>query len=100
MVVARRWRALTVVAAVWISLTVGLSTLYLDTHWLTDVLGGWLAGALVLFALPRCERLAMRSLERGRAWLIAWRAARASQKADAGEVLGTLPEGARDDLVA
>lgn len=100
MVVARRWRTAAAVAAIWISLTVGLSTLYLDTHWLTDVLGGWLAGALVLFALPRCERVAERSVERGRAWFAAWRAARASEKADAGEILGALPEGARDDLVA
>jgi membrane-associated phospholipid phosphatase len=100
MVVARRWRAPAVVAAAWISLTVGLSTLYLDTHWLTDVLGGWLAGALVLFTLPRCERLAQLWFERGRVRLIAWRAARASKKADAGEVLRALPEGARDDLVA
>jgi membrane-associated phospholipid phosphatase len=39
-------------AAVTASLAIGLSTIYLDTHWLTDVLGGWLAGCLVLLALP------------------------------------------------
>jgi membrane-associated phospholipid phosphatase len=38
--------------AVFISLTVGLATVYLDTHWLSDVVGGWLAGALVLLVLP------------------------------------------------
>jgi PAP2 superfamily protein len=44
----RAWIAL----AVFICTTVGLSTIFLDTHWVTDVLGGWLAGALVLLALP------------------------------------------------
>jgi membrane-associated phospholipid phosphatase len=44
----RAWIAL----AVFVSTTVGLSTIFLDTHWVTDVLGGWLAGALVLMALP------------------------------------------------
>jgi membrane-associated phospholipid phosphatase len=44
----RAWIAL----AVFVSTTVGLSTIFLDTHWVTDVLGGWLAGALVLLALP------------------------------------------------
>ena len=38
--------------AVLISFTVGLSTVYLDTHWVSDVLGGWLAGVLVLIVLP------------------------------------------------
>lgn len=51
-------------AAVWISLSVGLSTLYLDTHWVTDVLGGWLAGALVLLAVPRATRFSTPRVER------------------------------------
>lgn len=39
-------------AAVLLSVTVGLGTVYLDTHWFSDVIGGWLAGLLVLIALP------------------------------------------------
>ena len=31
---------------------IGIGTVFLDTHWVTDVLGGWLAGILVLLALP------------------------------------------------
>jgi undecaprenyl-diphosphatase len=50
--------------AIWISLTVGLSTLFLDTHWLTDVVGGWLAGGLVLMVLPRCLPIAERGVHR------------------------------------
>jgi hypothetical protein len=49
----RAWIAL----AVFVSTTVGLSTVFLDTHWVTDVLGGWLAGALVLLALPKTYAL-------------------------------------------
>lgn len=110
MVVARRWRPVVAAAAVWISLTVGLSTLYLDTHWLTDVLGGWLAGALVLMVMPRCERLAQRPFDAARTRLAAWWVARSfawpfsrsssSEEADCREVLRALPQGARDDLVA
>jgi len=100
MVVARRWRPAVAAAAVWISVTVGLSTLYLDTHWLTDVLGGWLAGSLVLLVLPRCERVAQQAFSEVWTRLRAWRAARGSQEADAGQVLRSLPKGTRDDLVA
>jgi membrane-associated phospholipid phosphatase len=50
--VAVEHRRLWIALAVFVSTTVGLSTIFLDTHWVTDVLGGWLAGALVLFALP------------------------------------------------
>ena len=45
----RKWL---IAAAVFISATVGLGAIYLNTHWITDVIGGWLAGALVLLALP------------------------------------------------
>ncbi|MFE4667803.1 phosphatase PAP2 family protein [Streptomyces sp. NPDC056716] len=39
------------------SLSVGLTTVYLGTHWLSDVLLGWAAGLLVLLALPWMEPL-------------------------------------------
>jgi hypothetical protein len=64
----RAWVAL----AVFVSATVGLSTIFLDTHWVTDVLGGWLAGALVLLALPATyallERWALRVLHAVTEW--------------------------------
>lgn len=50
--IAFRHRRAAVAAAVLLSISVGLGTIYLDTHWFSDVLGGWLAGALVLLALP------------------------------------------------
>jgi undecaprenyl-diphosphatase len=46
------YRRLAAALAAIVAVTVGLCTLYLDTHWFTDVLGGWLAGALVLLVLP------------------------------------------------
>ncbi|MGC0381726.1 membrane-associated phospholipid phosphatase [Streptomyces sp. SAI-129] len=46
---ARRW--LSALSAV-TSLGVGMSTVYLGTHWLSDVLLGWVAGLLILLALP------------------------------------------------
>ncbi|HLL37680.1 MAG TPA: phosphatase PAP2 family protein [Streptomyces sp.] len=49
---ARRW--LSALSAV-LSLSVGLTTVYLGTHWLSDVLLGWAAGLLVLLALPWLE---------------------------------------------
>ena len=56
-----QFHKLVTVGAVFLSLTVGLCTIYLDTHWLTDVLGGWVAGGLVLLALPSL----MPSVQRG-----------------------------------
>jgi membrane-associated phospholipid phosphatase len=51
---ARRWlSALSAVTA----LGVGLTTVYLGTHWLSDVLLGWAAGLLILLALPWFEPL-------------------------------------------
>ncbi|MFF3908992.1 phosphatase PAP2 family protein [Streptomyces sp. NPDC001848] len=49
---ARRW--LSALSAV-TSLGVGMTTVYLGTHWLSDVLLGWAAGLLILLALPWCE---------------------------------------------
>ncbi|MFJ5778277.1 phosphatase PAP2 family protein [Streptomyces sp. NPDC093094] len=54
----RRW--LSALSAV-LSLSVGLTTVYLGTHWLSDVLLGWAAGLLVLLALPWCEPLISRA---------------------------------------
>ncbi|MCG8969661.1 MULTISPECIES: phosphatase PAP2 family protein [Streptomyces] len=51
---ARRW--LSALSAV-TSLGVGMSTVYLGTHWLSDVLLGWTAGLLILLALPWFEPL-------------------------------------------
>ncbi|MGW0815311.1 phosphatase PAP2 family protein [Streptomyces viridiviolaceus] len=51
---ARRW--LSALSAV-VSLGVGMSTVYLGTHWLSDVLLGWAAGLLILLALPWFEPL-------------------------------------------
>lgn len=50
--VAVSFRRTAYVMAVLLSVTVGLVTVYLDTHWVSDVVGGWLAGLLVLIALP------------------------------------------------
>ncbi|MEU9736339.1 phosphatase PAP2 family protein [Streptomyces sp. NPDC048002] len=55
---ARRW--LSALSAV-TSLGVGLSTVYLGTHWLSDVLLGWAAGLLILLALPWFEPLIARA---------------------------------------
>ena len=66
---ARSRRRLLSGIAVFLAVTVGLSTIYLGTHWVSDVLAGWVAGALVLLAMPaltpvvdRLERLAVRLL--------------------------------------
>jgi len=71
-IVAARWRTLAITLAVFLSLTVGLSTVYLRTHWFSDVVGGWLAGALVLVSLPTAmpyaERWTDRFLVAVRAW--------------------------------
>ncbi|MDT0445676.1 phosphatase PAP2 family protein [Streptomyces johnsoniae] len=52
----RARRTLSVIAAVF-ALGVGATTVYLGTHWVSDVLLGWAAGLLVLLALPWCEPL-------------------------------------------
>jgi membrane-associated phospholipid phosphatase len=69
-ILAVSYRRAVITMAVLISFTVGLSTVYLDTHWVSDVLGGWLAGVLVLIVLPwvmpYSERIANPVLDWGR----------------------------------
>ncbi|GGW69541.1 phosphatase PAP2 family protein [Streptomyces griseoloalbus] len=55
---ARRW--LSALSAV-VSLGVGLSTVYIGTHWLSDVILGWVAGLLILLALPWFEPVIARA---------------------------------------
>ncbi|MFF3289921.1 phosphatase PAP2 family protein [Streptomyces sp. NPDC003023] len=73
----RARRYLSALSAV-VSLGVGLTTVYLGTHWLSDVLLGWAAGLLILLGLPWCEPL----ISRAEAWILAlraqWRARRAA----------------------
>ncbi|MDX2555169.1 MULTISPECIES: phosphatase PAP2 family protein [Streptomyces] len=63
---ARRW--LSALSAV-ISLGVGLTTVYLGTHWLSDVLLGWAAGLLIMLALPWFEPL----IARAEVWIFSLR---------------------------
>lgn len=56
----RARRYLSAVSAV-VSLGVGLTTVYLGTHWLSDVLLGWVAGLLILLGLPWVEPLITRT---------------------------------------
>lgn len=48
-------RRVTSVVAALLALGVGFTTIYLGTHWVSDVLLGWAAGLLILLALPWCE---------------------------------------------
>ncbi|MBL1289133.1 phosphatase PAP2 family protein [Streptomyces sp. For3] len=56
----RARRYLSAVSA-FVSLGVGLTTVYIGTHWLSDVLLGWAAGLLILLALPWFEPLITRT---------------------------------------
>jgi membrane-associated phospholipid phosphatase len=49
---AVRHRRVWAAVAGFMAVTVGLSTIYLGTHWVSDVVAGWAAGALVLLAVP------------------------------------------------
>ncbi|MFJ8947488.1 phosphatase PAP2 family protein [Streptomyces sp. NPDC102395] len=75
---ARRW--LSALSAV-TSLGVGLATVYLGTHWLSDVVLGWAAGLLILLALPWFEPLIARSEARVFELRDRWRARRRGRSA-------------------
>ncbi|RPK66842.1 PAP2 superfamily protein [Streptomyces sp. ADI96-02] len=64
----RARRYLSAVSAT-VSLGVGLTTVYIGTHWLSDVLLGWAAGLLILLALPWFEPL----IARTETWIFAVR---------------------------
>ncbi|MER6216000.1 MULTISPECIES: phosphatase PAP2 family protein [unclassified Streptomyces] len=53
-------RVLSILSGV-LSLSVGATTVYLGTHWVSDVLLGWTAGLLIMLALPWFEPLIARS---------------------------------------
>jgi membrane-associated phospholipid phosphatase len=64
--VARGHRRLGAVLATGVAASVGLTTVYLGTHWLSDVVAGWCAGGLVLLALPTAMPVAARLTRRAR----------------------------------
>ncbi|MFI9548022.1 phosphatase PAP2 family protein [Streptomyces sp. NPDC052016] len=79
----RRW--LSALSAA-MALGVGLTTVYLGTHWLSDVLLGWAAGLLILLALPWFEPL----IDHAEVWILdrhgrlrAWWRARDGHRAPA-----------------
>jgi membrane-associated phospholipid phosphatase len=71
----RARRVLSVVAAVF-ALGVGATTVYLGTHWVSDVLLGWAAGLLILLALPWFEPAIARAEQGILAARSRWRAGR------------------------
>ncbi|MEU5427402.1 phosphatase PAP2 family protein [Streptomyces olivoreticuli] len=62
-----RTRRISSVIAAMLALGVGMTTVYLGTHWMSDVTLGWSAGLLVLLALPWFEA----PMARAEAWLLA-----------------------------
>ena len=97
---ARRW--LSALSAV-TSLGVGLSTVYIGTHWLSDVLLGWAAGLLILLALPWFEPLITRTEARLFGLRDRWRAGRrrtAAAAAPAGRPLVLKPLTERADAAS
>jgi membrane-associated phospholipid phosphatase len=59
-----RFRKWIVAAVVFLCLTIGIGTIYLRTHWFSDVVGGWIAGGLVLLLLPSVMPYAQRWTDR------------------------------------
>jgi membrane-associated phospholipid phosphatase len=84
----RRW---IVAGVVVLCLTVGLGTIYLRTHWFSDVLGGWIAGALVLLVVPEVMPYTQRWTDAAVQWFRRRRRP-ASGERHAGELSGARPE--------
>ncbi|MCU1481821.1 MAG: hypothetical protein JWQ19_2607 [Subtercola sp.] len=59
-------RVLTISAAVFFALTVGLSRVFLGHHWFTDVLAGWVLGAAWLALVITAHRLYLTAHQRRR----------------------------------
>lgn len=82
-----RFRKAAIATAAVLSVTVGLCTVYLRTHWFSDVVGGWLAGSLVLLSLPSAmpyaERWTNRLIEWAKARYARWRTTPAREPAAA-----------------
>ncbi len=111
-----RYRKLVIGAAVFVIITVSLGTVYLNTHWFTDVIGGCLAGALVLLALPTVmpttqrwtdwavdevrDRLARRRAAKHPEPLPAPAGTASDVEVDAGQVDGQVPQPAGEHRVA
>jgi membrane-associated phospholipid phosphatase len=64
-----RFRKTVIAVGVWLCVSVGLGTIYLRTHWFSDVVAGWLAGSLVLLSLPTVMPTAQRWTDAGIGWL-------------------------------
>jgi membrane-associated phospholipid phosphatase len=63
----QRARRLGSVISALLALGVGATTVYLGTHWVSDVLLGWAAGLLILLALPWFEPW----MARAETWIVA-----------------------------
>jgi membrane-associated phospholipid phosphatase len=62
--VARGHRRLGAAAAAGVAVSVGLTTVFLGTHWFSDVIAGWCVGGLVLLALPTAVPVGARAADR------------------------------------
>jgi membrane-associated phospholipid phosphatase len=84
-----RFRKWIVAAVVFLCLTIGLGTIYLRTHWFSDVVGGWIAGALVLLMVPEFMPHAQRWTDRAIDALRERQRRRRARRALAGSAGGT-----------
>ncbi|MFI6701682.1 phosphatase PAP2 family protein [Streptomyces sp. NPDC050509] len=88
-----------------VALGVGATTVYLGTHWLSDVLLGWAAGLLILLGLPWAEPLIGRAERMVFAVRERWRARRgpattpvAEPESEQARQPETVPQGAQQSV--